>query len=132
EGDASLGNGGLARFSACQMDSLATLDYPAWGYGLRYEYGLFRQIIVDGFQHEQPDYWLNFGNPWEIERIHVTYEVKFNGTVEEVDMNGEKLKVWIPGETVRLMLIKVIVMTIINTPPWYYDYNQQLVFCYLV
>ncbi|WJX26678.1 glycogen phosphorylase [Trifolium repens] len=101
EGDASLGNGGLARFSACQMDSLATLDYPAWGYGLRYEYGLFRQIIVDGFQHEQPDYWLNFGNPWEIERIHVTYEVKFNGTVEEVDMNGEKVKVWIPGETVE-------------------------------
>ncbi|KAI5447940.1 uncharacterized protein LOC127081761 isoform X1 [Lathyrus oleraceus] len=101
EGDASLGNGGLARFSACQMDSLATLDYPAWGYGLRYEYGLFRQIIVDGFQHEQPDYWLNYGNPWEIERIHVTYEVKFYGTVEDVDRNGEKLKVWIPGETVE-------------------------------
>ncbi|KAJ1394031.1 Phosphorylase pyridoxal-phosphate attachment site [Sesbania bispinosa] len=101
EGDAALGNGGLARFSACQMDSLATLDYPAWGYGLRYEYGLFRQIIVDGFQHEQPDFWLNFGNPWEIERVHVTYEVKFYGTVEEVDMNGEKHKVWIPGETVE-------------------------------
>ncbi|XP_027186146.1 uncharacterized protein [Cicer arietinum] len=101
EGDAALGNGGLARFSACQMDSLATLDYPAWGYGLRYEYGLFRQIIVDGFQHEQPDYWLNFGNPWEIERIHVTYEVKFYGTVEDVDRNGEKHEVWIPGETVE-------------------------------
>ncbi|XP_073225275.1 uncharacterized protein [Cicer arietinum] len=100
-GDAALGNGGLARFSACQMDSLATLDYPAWGYGLRYEYGLFRQIIVDGFQHEQPDYWLNFGNPWEIERIHVTYEVKFYGTVEDVDRNGEKHEVWIPGETVE-------------------------------
>ncbi|MED6130615.1 hypothetical protein PIB30_002736 [Stylosanthes scabra] len=101
EGDAALGNGGLARFSACQMDSLATLDYPAWGYGLRYEYGLFRQIIVDGFQHEQPDYWLNFGNPWEIARIHVTYEVKFYGTVEEVEMNGDKQKIWIPGETVE-------------------------------
>ncbi|XP_058095792.1 uncharacterized protein LOC131241132 isoform X2 [Magnolia sinica] len=101
EGDAALGNGGLARLSACQMDSLATLDFPAWGYGLRYQYGLFRQVILDGFQHEQPDYWLNFGNPWEIERVHVSYEVKFYGTVEEKLWNGEICKVWVPGETVE-------------------------------
>nr|XP_043622410.1 glycogen phosphorylase 1-like isoform X2 [Erigeron canadensis] len=101
EGDAALGNGGLARLSACQMDSLATLDYPAWGYGLRYQYGLFRQIILDGFQHEQPDYWLNFGNPWEIERVHVSYPVKFYGSVNEEVVNGKKCKVWIPKETVE-------------------------------
>lgn len=101
EGDAALGNGGLARLSACQMDSLATLDYPVWGYGLRYQYGLFRQIIVDGFQHEQPDYWLNFGNPWEIERVHVTYAVKFYGTVKDEPRNGENCKVWEPGEMVE-------------------------------
>ncbi|KAJ0927645.1 putative glycogen phosphorylase [Helianthus annuus] len=101
EGDAALGNGGLARLSACQMDSLATLDYPAWGYGLRYQYGLFRQIILDGFQYEQPDYWLNFGNPWEIERVHVSYPVKFYGSVTEEVVNGKKCKVWTPGETVE-------------------------------
>ncbi|XP_020272772.1 glycogen phosphorylase 1-like isoform X2 [Asparagus officinalis] len=101
EGDAALGNGGLARLSACQMDSLATLDFPAWGYGLRYQYGLFRQIILNGFQHEQPDYWLNFGNPWEIERVHVSYAVNFYGSVEEKHFNGNKFKVWIPGETVE-------------------------------
>ncbi|KAG6416612.1 hypothetical protein SASPL_124045 [Salvia splendens] len=116
EGDAALGNGGLARLSACQMDSLATLDYPVWGYGLRYQYDLFRQVIVDGYQHEQPDYWLNFGNPWEIERIQVSYSVKtsklshhlieflmnkFYGMVEEKASNGVKYKVWTPGETVE-------------------------------
>lgn len=101
EGDAALGNGGLARLAACQMDSLATMDFPAWGYGLRYQYGLFRQVILDGFQHEQPDYWLNFGNPWEMERLRVSYAVKFYGTVEEKQLDGHQCKVWVPGETVE-------------------------------
>eukprot|EP01018_Ginkgo_biloba_P014979 Gb_36824 [translate_table: standard] len=83
------------------MDSLATLDFPAWGYGLRYQYGLFRQVIIDGFQHEQPDYWLNFGNPWEIERVHITYPIKFYGKVEEEVSNDRKRWKWIPGEMVE-------------------------------
>jgi len=101
EVDAALGNGGLGRLAACYMDSLATLDYPAWGYGIRYNYGIFKQLIVDGYQTEFPDYWLNFGNPWEIERLDVSYEVRFRGYVNKVtEEDGTISYVWEGGEKV--------------------------------
>lgn len=101
ERDAGLGNGGLGRLAACFLDSLASLDLPAWGYGLRYTYGMFYQKIKDGNQIEFPDYWLVHGNPWEIERLDVIFPVKFFGTVHEVEQaNGKKRIVWEGGEEV--------------------------------
>ena len=82
EPDAALGNGGLGRLAACFLDSMATLGVPGMGYGIRYEYGMFRQRIVDGQQVETPDYWLTRGNPWEFQRPEVKYRVRFGGHVE--------------------------------------------------
>lgn len=88
EPDAALGNGGLGRLAACFLDSMATLGVPGLGYGIRYEYGMFRQRIVDGQQVETPDYWLTRGNPWEFQRPEVTYRVRFGGHVQRRDGKG--------------------------------------------
>ena len=84
EEEPGLGNGGLGRLAACYMDSLATLGVPAIGYGIRYEFGIFDQAIRDGWQVEMTDKWLRFGNPWEIVRPEITFEVKFGGHTEHV------------------------------------------------
>ncbi|MGA6984250.1 MAG: glycogen/starch/alpha-glucan phosphorylase [Candidatus Sulfotelmatobacter sp.] len=78
EPDAGLGNGGLGRLAACFLDSMATMQLPGTGYGLRYEYGMFKQTIVDGWQKENPDNWLRYGDPWEIARLHEKVEIKLN------------------------------------------------------
>jgi glycogen phosphorylase len=82
EEEPGLGNGGLGRLAACYMDSLATLNVAAVGYGIRYEFGIFDQLIRDGWQVEVTDKWLRFGNPWEIVRSEITFDVKFGGHTE--------------------------------------------------
>jgi len=102
EPDAALGNGGLGRLAACFMESMSTLGIAAHGYGIRYEHGLFRQAVVDGWQQEQTENWLDFGNPWEFERAEVIYPISFGGSVETVtDAQGQQRQIWTPGETVR-------------------------------
>jgi starch phosphorylase len=102
EPDAALGNGGLGRLAACFMESMATLAIPAIGYGIRYDFGLFRQIISHGWQQEYPDEWLGFGNPWEFQRPEVVYHVHFGGSVEQfTDPNGRVRAIWHPAETVQ-------------------------------
>ncbi|KAH1100021.1 hypothetical protein GYH30_035264 [Glycine max] len=98
EPDAALGNGGLGRLASCFLDSLATLNYPAWGYGLRYKYGLFKQRITKDGQEEVADDWLEMGNPWEIIRNDVSYPVKFYGKVVS---GSDGKKHWIGGEDIK-------------------------------
>jgi starch phosphorylase len=102
EPEPGLGNGGLGRLAACFMDSLAALEVPAVGYGIRYQFGIFTQLIRDGWQAEATDTWLRFGNPWEIRRPNISYEVKLGGHTERhYDDSGRQRVVWIPGETFR-------------------------------
>lgn len=96
EHDAGLGNGGLGRLAACFIDSCATLQLPVTGYGLRYEYGMFQQEIVNGHQVEKPDHWLRDGNPWELERPEFTQRVKFGGHTEfHSDSDGQLRAHWV-------------------------------------
>lgn len=96
EHDAGLGNGGLGRLAACFLDSCATLQLPVLGYGLRYEYGMFRQELINGYQLEEPDHWLRDGNPWELERPEYTQRIHFGGRTEVFnDENGERRVRWV-------------------------------------
>ena len=100
EVDAGLGNGGLGRLAACFMDSLSTLNLPAMGYGLRYDYGIFRQKIVNGQQVEEPDHWLQNGYPWEVARPEYSQIVHFGGHVECTHINGRSEWHWVDTEQV--------------------------------
>jgi starch phosphorylase len=101
EWDAGLGNGGLGRLAACFLDSMATMGLPGYGYGIRYDYGIFFQKIIDGFQVESPDLWLRFGNPWDIVRPKLTYPINFYGeVVTKTDTNGKIQFEWRNTETV--------------------------------
>jgi starch phosphorylase len=108
EPDAALGNGGLGRLAACFMESMATLGIPACGYGIRYQHGLFRQVIRDGIQQEYPEEWLTFGNPWEFARSDITYDIGFGGRVESASWpRGAPRSIWYPTETIQAVAYDV-------------------------
>src|SRR6516225_2361101 len=102
EPDGALGNGGLGRLAACFVESMASLGIPAYGYGIRYDHGLFQQIIKDGWQQEHPEQWLSFANPWEFERPEVIYDVQFGGWVEKTaSAKGRSQSLWHGDETIK-------------------------------
>ena len=100
EADPGLGNGGLGRLAACYLESMSTLRIPAYGYGIRYDHGIFRQVLTDGWQVELPEEWLSSGFPWEFERPEVAYAIGFGGHVEQADGDTQRAK-WLPAESVK-------------------------------
>ncbi len=110
EWDAGLGNGGLGRLASCYLDSMATLGIPAYGYGIRYEYGIFHQSIQDGWQVERPDNWLRFGNPWEYDRAGYLFPVQFHGQVRSYTDDAGRLRyIWEGGEKVMAMAYDMMI-----------------------
>ncbi|MBI3352387.1 MAG: glycogen/starch/alpha-glucan phosphorylase [Nitrospirae bacterium] len=104
EVEAALGNGGLGRLASCILDSMATLHLPGYGYGIRYEYGMFQQKIEEGYQVEHPENWLRLGNPWEFPRPEMLYPVRFYGRVEKDHVeNGDPVYRWVGGDEVMAM-----------------------------
>lgn len=102
EREMALGNGGLGRLAACFLDSMATLELPAFGYGIRYEYGIFEQDVVNGYQVERADNWLKLGNPWEIMRRNLIFKVKFYGRIVQDNNNGLKFN-WVDTQDVNAL-----------------------------
>ena len=110
EEDAGLGNGGLGRLAACFMDSIATLKIPAYGYGIRYEYGLFYQQLIDGYQVETPDNWLRYGTPWEFERRVPVFPVQFYGHVTGYQDEQDRYRAkWVDTVDVMAMACDIMV-----------------------
>jgi len=132
EEDAALGNGGLGRLAACFMDSIATMKIPAYGYGINYDYGLFHQKIIDGYQVESPDNWLRFGTPWEFERKHPLYPVKFYGKVTSfLDAKGNYRSKWVETEVVMAIACDVLIPgygndNVINMRLWRAKASREL------
>ena len=111
EPDAALGNGGLGRLAACFMESMSSLAIAAYGYGIRYDHGLFKQVIADGWQQEYPEDWLNFGNPWEFERPEVLRKIGFGGQVSMTEgKDGAVTHTWTPGEIVEAVAYDIPVV----------------------
>lgn len=110
EEDAALGNGGLGRLASCFLDSIATLKLPAYGYGIRYEYGLFYQKLIDGFQMESPDNWVRYGAPWEFKRTQFLFPVHFYGKVNSyIDSQGRYRSKWVDTDDVMAMACDMLV-----------------------